>query len=199
MKRFITSLTAFISSTQSLTATTNSDYAAPDMKPLFNPPEPVSLRPLNYPGENLFAGHRSHSSHSSHRSHRSSSGGSSSYRAPSTPRYSSPTPATSSANSFYGSGASSNPIDPGRPDLVTPTPGKPKAEIKWTDKEKQKIQVMRVQIALKNLGLYDGEIDGILGPKTREAITFFQKVKDLTPNGRMTTETLNALGVKAVN
>lgn len=57
---------------------------------------------------------------------------------------------------------------------------------------------MRVQLALTSLGLYEGTVDGILGPKTREAITFFQTLKDLEPTGRMTTETLNALGVQAV-
>src|SRR5512135_277221 len=33
---------------------------------------------------------------------------------------------------------------------------------------------LSIQKALKNLGLYDGEIDGVIGPKTKEAIRAFQ-------------------------
>ena len=211
MKRFVTSLVAFVSGMQVFSSSANTGDAEQKTEPLPFPPEPIGLRPLNYPGENMFAGHRSHSSHSSHRSHRShrsSSGGSSSYRAPSTSSSSSPTyefysgsssPETPSSNGrILWDSRNYSPTDSGRPALVSPEPSITAPKPKLDDKEKRKLQVMRVQIALKQLGLYNGEIDGILGPKTREAITFFQRVKDLTPNGRMTTETLNALGVKAI-
>lgn len=183
MKRFITSLAAFLAG---LPLTPASSNALPELaRPRSNPPEPVKLRPLNMPSDNLFAGHRSHSSHASHGSHRSSSGGGSTYRAP----------AARTPSTLYGSGTSS-PTDPGRPAIVSPTPTTP--QVRLSDAEKRKLQVMRVQLALTSLGLYEGSVDGILGPKTRESIVLFQSLKDLTPNGQMTTETLNALGVMAV-
>ncbi|WP_228268303.1 peptidoglycan-binding protein [Acinetobacter nosocomialis] len=61
------------------------------------------------------------------------------------------------------------------------------------------LQVKRVQMALVNRGYYSGKIDGDLGKNTRKAIANFQVDKNLTINGRMTTELLNSLGVLAVN
>lgn len=188
MKRFVTSLTAFFTGLNVVPSFANSMPTLPASRPILDPPMPVTLRPLNLPGDNLFAGHRSHSSHSSHRSHRSSSGGGTTYRAPARTQPSAP-------SSLYGSG-SSNPTDPGRAAIVSPTPAKPQTQL--SDAEKKKLQVMRVQLALTSLGLYSGSIDGVLGPETRESITFFQRVKDLTPSGKMTSETLTALGVMAV-
>ncbi len=40
-----------------------------------------------------------------------------------------------------------------------------------------------IQRALKAAGFYDGEIDGEIGPKTRESIREFQRANDLTPDG----------------
>jgi His-Xaa-Ser repeat protein HxsA len=57
---------------------------------------------------------------------------------------------------------------------------------------------MRVQIALTSLGLYTGPVDGVLGDQTKEALKRFQVVKGIESNGLMSTETLNALGVPAV-
>jgi His-Xaa-Ser repeat protein HxsA len=57
---------------------------------------------------------------------------------------------------------------------------------------------MRVQIQLTTLGLYTGAVDGVLSDQTKEAIKRFQVVKGLEANGLMTTETLNSLGVPAV-
>lgn len=57
---------------------------------------------------------------------------------------------------------------------------------------------MRVQIALTSLGLYSDRIDGVLNAATKGSISRFQIVKGLKPTGLMTTETLNALGVPAV-
>jgi len=59
--------------------------------------------------------------------------------------------------------------------------------------------VLRVQIALKRMGLYEGAVDGVFNAETREALSHFQTVKSLPVNGMMTTPTLNALGVPAVN
>jgi peptidoglycan hydrolase-like protein with peptidoglycan-binding domain len=57
---------------------------------------------------------------------------------------------------------------------------------------------MRVQIALTSLGLFAGEMTGTLDSGTQEALRRFQIIKGLPPSGRMTTETLNSLGVPAV-
>lgn len=64
---------------------------------------------------------------------------------------------------------------------------------------KLQMQVMRVQIKLTSIGLYSGRIDGILGPATRTALEKYQQQSSLTVNGRMTTETMNMLGIPAVN
>ncbi len=52
------------------------------------------------------------------------------------------------------------------------------------------------QQALKDQGLYDAEVDGIMGPKTREAIREFQKRENLKETGRLDAETLAKLGVE---
>jgi His-Xaa-Ser repeat protein HxsA len=152
---------------------------------------PVSLRPLNNSSDNLFAGHRSHSSHRSHQSHRSSSGGGYSvprYQPPATQRL---IPAPSLPKT------ESQPTDPGRAAPVEPLPWLT-PEKNLTNAEKLTLQIMRVQIALTTLGLYSGPVDGVLGAGTMESIKRFQVVKGLKTNGLMTTETLNALGVPAV-
>ena len=63
--------------------------------------------------------------------------------------------------------------------------------------EKLRLQVMRVQLALLQLGIYDGEISGVLDTPTKDSLKLFQRVKGMTPDGFMSTETLNALGVPA--
>ena len=62
-----------------------------------------------------------------------------------------------------------------------------------------KLQVIRVQIALTSLGLYDGRLNGVFSMETQEALKHFQAVKGIPESGLMTTQTLNALGVPAVN
>lgn len=158
--------------------------------------EPVFLRPLNSNQDNLFAAHRSHSSHSSHRS---SSGGSS-YRSPTpapAPAAPSQNDSNPSGNSFYGSPGSSQPVDQGRAAPVSPIPAR-KQPAPLSTSEKLMLQVMRVQISLTSLGIYSGSISGELDKSTKESIRRFQIVKGIEPNGLMSTETLNALGVPAV-
>ncbi len=46
-----------------------------------------------------------------------------------------------------------------------------------------------IQKALKNLGLYEGEIDGKIGPRTKEAIREFQKKNNLKPDGKVGAQT----------
>jgi len=71
--------------------------------------------------------------------------------------------------------------------------------VQLTHDEKLRLQIMRVQIKLTSLRLYDGRIDGVRNPATVEALKHFQLIKGLPESGLMTTPTLNALGVPAVN
>lgn len=48
---------------------------------------------------------------------------------------------------------------------------------------------IEIQMALKNAGLYAGEIDGKIGPKTKKAIEDFQKEKGLKPDGKVGSQT----------
>ena len=41
----------------------------------------------------------------------------------------------------------------------------------------------KIQSALKNAGFYAGEVDGRMGPKTKQAIKDFQKANELTADG----------------
>ncbi|OGX31929.1 MAG: hypothetical protein A3G37_01500 [Omnitrophica WOR_2 bacterium RIFCSPLOWO2_12_FULL_46_30] len=46
-----------------------------------------------------------------------------------------------------------------------------------------------IQQALKNAGLYDGEIDGKIGPKTEKAVEEFQTRSDLKVDGKVGAKT----------
>jgi peptidoglycan hydrolase-like protein with peptidoglycan-binding domain len=60
-----------------------------------------------------------------------------------------------------------------------------------------------IQQALKNLGLYTGDIDGSIGPKTKEAIKEFQSKNNLTSDGKVGPKTWavlkNALNTSPTN
>ncbi len=49
----------------------------------------------------------------------------------------------------------------------------------------EKPSIQDVQKALKNAGLYEGKIDGISGPVTREAIKSFQSQNGLKSDGKV--------------
>jgi hypothetical protein len=51
-----------------------------------------------------------------------------------------------------------------------------------------------VQTKLKQLSFYDSHIDGLKGPKTREAIQRYQESVGLIPNGELSVSLLNSLG-----
>jgi His-Xaa-Ser repeat protein HxsA len=55
--------------------------------------------------------------------------------------------------------------------------------------------VMHVQVALMGQGLFDGPIDGQVGPKTRAALRTFQQTHNLAVTGTITSLTLDALQV----
>ena len=205
MSKFITSLSAFIAGTSLV----NSDVQALEQglkNPFGSRLDPVSLRPLNMPGDNLYAAHRSHSSHSSHSTHSSGSG---SYSAPSrtytapSKTYSPPSPAysapktpyssnfgTSGSNSLGGSTGSRNPVDAGRPSTVSPI----SSDFDPNNKKLMEL-IRRVQMGLIIKGYEPGTIDGVMGEQTRLALKLFQSHNSLPADGMMGTQTLNALGV----
>lgn len=53
--------------------------------------------------------------------------------------------------------------------------------------------VKRLQSELQRQGLYNGPIDGIVGPKTRTALTQYQQRQGLPPTGEIDTTTLQRL------
>lgn len=50
-----------------------------------------------------------------------------------------------------------------------------------------------IQQALKNTGLYDGAVDGKIGPKTKKAIEDFQTKNNLTADGKVGPKTWDKL------
>jgi peptidoglycan hydrolase-like protein with peptidoglycan-binding domain len=55
--------------------------------------------------------------------------------------------------------------------------------------------VRKVQQSLSNKGFYHGEIDGLLGPRTRKAIGDYQKSENRPVTGQLDAETSGQLGV----
>ena len=122
---------------------------------------------LNSTAEDRYAQHRSHSSHRSHRSHRSSSGGV-------RPGPSTPAP---------------------EPQIQLP-PSSPAPSVSPEATPHDVLtMVVRVQAALMRRGLYNGDIDGLLGPKTRAALRMFQQSEGIPQTERMDIETLTRLGI----
>jgi peptidoglycan hydrolase-like protein with peptidoglycan-binding domain len=54
-------------------------------------------------------------------------------------------------------------------------------------------QVMQAQQALKQKGLYDGPVDGKVGPETRSAISQFQKQSGLRQSAQLDEPTMDNL------
>jgi peptidoglycan hydrolase-like protein with peptidoglycan-binding domain len=57
-------------------------------------------------------------------------------------------------------------------------------------------QAKKVQEALKSKGFDPGTADGVIGPKTNQAIRDFQKSNNLQVTGRIDDKTASALGVE---
>ncbi len=55
--------------------------------------------------------------------------------------------------------------------------------------------VKQVQEALKSQGHDPGPVDGVMGPKTRQALRAFQKSKNMQASGQLDSQTASALGV----
>lgn len=56
--------------------------------------------------------------------------------------------------------------------------------------------IRQAQQALKDKGFDPGPIDGVDGPKTRAAVSRYQKANNILPNGRLGGDTYDSLGVK---
>lgn len=56
--------------------------------------------------------------------------------------------------------------------------------------------VSEIQQRLSDWGYYDGDVDGIFGSKTEEAVKYFQRKNGLTADGVVGTKTLEALGIQ---
>ena len=56
-------------------------------------------------------------------------------------------------------------------------------------------QNKQVQTKLKNWGYYKGNVDGIYGPKTKEAVKYFQRKNGLTVDGIVGKKTAAAMGI----
>lgn len=52
---------------------------------------------------------------------------------------------------------------------------------------------LEIQTALKNAGFYQGQLDGKMGPGTKEAIQKFQEKNGLTPDGVLGSRTWSLL------
>ena len=59
--------------------------------------------------------------------------------------------------------------------------------------------VKTVQRKLKNWGYYNGAVDGIFGPQTKEAVKYFQRKNGLKVDGIVGNKTLAALGISTSN
>jgi hypothetical protein len=55
--------------------------------------------------------------------------------------------------------------------------------------------VQAVQTRLLNLGYYNGSIDGVFGPSTRDAVAKFQIANQLNVTGSLSSDTLQSLGL----
>lgn len=178
----IKTLTALISASLSPSVNANQDISVVDTSlNTFDINSVSHVSVLNKTVSHRLAAHRSHSSHRSHRS--SSGGGYSSYTAPQ-PVYTPPATKKTTTHDPLGQQQ--------RPSQSYPSN---KKKIKGTKADVKNI-VMQVQLALLLEGLYKGEIDGVMGPTTRQAINAFKKKNNITSKALLGTETLNALGVK---
>ncbi len=59
----------------------------------------------------------------------------------------------------------------------------------------QQGDVKKLQESLRDKGYYSGQVDGLIGPQTREGIRQYQKAENLQVTGHVDTETAGKLGV----
>ncbi|NLJ31663.1 MAG: spore cortex-lytic enzyme [Clostridiales bacterium] len=59
----------------------------------------------------------------------------------------------------------------------------------------QGTEVKQIQVKLRDMGYYKGNVDSIFGTQTKNAVIQFQRAKGLTPDGIAGAKTLKALGL----
>jgi len=159
-------------------------------------PDGLIASDLNLSVSYVLAGHRSHSSHASHASHRSSS--SRAYRTPVAP-VPSPIPSYNTPSSHPAYGAPSIPTSRNGLPSQQPRPENSYSSRKQKstkDIDKRKNVIMRVQLTLQYGGYYDGPVDGVMGPSTRNAIKRYKNSVGLHGDSVLDARTLNFLGIK---
>jgi peptidoglycan hydrolase-like protein with peptidoglycan-binding domain len=71
------------------------------------------------------------------------------------------------------------------------TPGTSPHRINTTNLSKD--DVRWAQVELRNLGLYNDSLDGVIGPETKQALAAFQKANDLPQTAALDQQTADAL------
>jgi hypothetical protein len=88
-------------------------------------------------------------------------------------------------------------VEPAAPPKTTR--GGHRSSVVLTETEKVRLQIMQVQLRLRDLELYDGTIDGVMNPALVEAVRHFQTLKGMRDSGMLTTGTLTALGIRSID
>jgi hypothetical protein len=74
-----------------------------------------------------------------------------------------------------------------------------RSNVLLTETEKLRLQIMQVQLKLAGLSLYEGPIDGVMNLELVEGVRHFQTLKGMRDSGMLTTGTLTALGIHAID
>jgi len=91
------------------------------------------------------------------------------------------------------------------PTQVDPTPppkvarAAHRSTVALTETERLRLQIMQVQLKLTGLGLYEGPINGMMNPELVEGVRYFQTLKGMSNSGLLTTGTLTALDIRAID
>ena len=56
-------------------------------------------------------------------------------------------------------------------------------------------EIRQLQIVLKEKGFFEGEPDGVFGPRTRQALIVFQRQQGFQASGQIDSQTVTALGI----
>lgn len=154
-----------------------------------DPLDSVFVGGLNSPLPMWLAQHRSHASHGSHGSHRSSAG--TSVPRAVAPRVIAPQPSIQRSEPLS---------QPSRPSQSIPQSTSPTDKLKLlantlNNKAKLKNVVMRIQLTLQISGHYKGNIDGVMGDATRQAINNYRQEKGIPQSQTLDVQTLDSLGI----
>jgi peptidoglycan hydrolase-like protein with peptidoglycan-binding domain len=106
---------------------------------------------------------------------------------------------TTTAPSTKQPGTESTPVEP-RTGSGTDTMNRDRSDMRRgqdsSSSAQSSAQVREAQEARKAEGHDPGPIDGVMGPRTKEALRSFQKQEKLQETGRLDSETIQKLGVQ---